>query len=189
LWNEAQTAVLIADPTDNAVNVFETAQRTHDDVRTSIAQASSSRPPLALAAELELAAAVTAIPVAQMHVRLTLSRWGLDQLRASADQIVTELVAEAVMPTRASYPQDRRSPPNDLKLLTVRVSRAAHSVLIEVWDSRPANPQPPFGQSFSQRVTGLSHRYGRLRPDEGGATTWCELALPARAVSDSWRLG
>ncbi|MFQ6327861.1 hypothetical protein ACLMAL_17215 [Nocardia sp. CWNU-33] len=148
VWNEAHACVLAASAVDGG------------EVRSSVSPVS--------VAELQLAATTTAVSMAQIHARLTLSQWLLDDLTDTAEQIMTELVGEAVQAT-------------ELRVLTVRVGRTEQKLVIEVSDARPRFSVT--GLSFNPTVAALSRRYGRFRSGDSTITTWCELAIAGHTTA------
>jgi anti-sigma regulatory factor (Ser/Thr protein kinase) len=119
---------------------------------------------------LELGALPGAVPSARLHTREILWEWALDALSEQAEQVVTELTANAVAAARA-MPQ---IPPVRLWLLTDKTH-----LLILVWD---ANPQPPAliqATEYAESGRGLllveafSNQWGSYpTPETGGKVVW-----------------
>jgi hypothetical protein len=85
---------------------------------------------------LELGALDTAPGSARGHVVNVLREWRLTELAEAAELVVSELVTNSVLATRAvGWPA--RQPPVRLWLLSDRAS-----VLVHVWDAIPALPMP-----------------------------------------------
>ncbi|MFE7798691.1 hypothetical protein [Nocardia sp. NPDC057440] len=120
--------------------------------------------------------------MAQTHARLILSWRQLDELAKSADQVLAELVTEAMEASGIAYPHHRDGAATGLKLLTLRLGRTEQSLVIEVSEVPPGKSTSIAGLEFSQQVVALSHRYGRFRSGDGTVTTWCELTA-ARTTS------
>lgn len=202
LWNEANAGVWVADPEANRIEVkavdrphrgngaqeAEDGPRACDDLAstdtasTDLASADSgSTDPVstdqdaAPMEELRLTASPSAVTVARFKVRCILSNWQLVELQAPAERIVSELILEAAQQRVGHNARTAREA--DMPLV-VRLRRSG-CLVIEVWDTRPdpgRDPQTP----VNHRVTALSARSGRRRPEFGGNLTWCELPILAR---------
>ncbi|WP_218023455.1 hypothetical protein [Nocardia altamirensis] len=175
LWGEARARVIFAHPAAAADNLMPSSRPR--------VQPENYPEPLS---ELQLATTTTAVSMAEMHARMTLSRWGLNELAEVTEQIMTELVTEALKATGIAYPHHRLHEAAPLKLLTARIRRTQHSLVIEVVDDRPIEADSEIRLGFNQRVAALSHRYGRFRNSDNTVTTWCELATASRTVSPIW---
>jgi len=135
---------------------------------------------------LELAAMASAVPWARRHVRLVLSDWGLPALADPAEQIVSELMTNAVAATyglvgsRFSGRSSAGTPPVRLWLVTDE-----QQVLMQVWDGSERMPEPsdldPEGEHGRGLwlVNALSKDWGAFRPAHAsGKVTWAAVAKP-----------
>jgi anti-sigma regulatory factor (Ser/Thr protein kinase) len=127
---------------------------------------------------LELGALSTAVPCARLHARHLLWEWGLNDLAADIELLVSELVTNAV---KATAGQQRAS-------IRLQLSSNSASVLVEVWD---ADPQPPAPKDLTEDgtpdlqeeggrglflVAALSAGWNWYRTREPpGKVVWCEL--------------
>ena len=129
-----------------------------------------------LSSHLELGPLVTAPGSARGHVRAVLKEWALDELTAVTELLVSELITNAVLATRALD-----APLPFSVLLWLHANR--RRVLITVWD---ADPQPPVLQENIDRyaengrglmlVDTLSGHWGWYEPPVmGGKCVWCEI--------------
>ncbi len=132
----------------------------------------------------ELAATASAVPRARGHVRLVLSDWGLRKLTDPAEQVVSELVTNAVAATyglvesRFGGRWSPGTPPVRLWLLS-----DYRTVLVEVWDGSDRMPEPrdPDPEDEHGRglwlVEALSEDWGAFRPAHAsGKVTWAAVA-------------
>jgi anti-sigma regulatory factor (Ser/Thr protein kinase) len=114
-----------------------------------------------------------AVPSARLHARHILWEWSLTSLRESVEQVITELMSNAIAAARAVEPIQ----PVGLWLLT-----DGRQVLVLVWD---ANPQPPARiqpDTYAEGGRGLllveaySARWGSYPDVSGGKVVWalCE---------------
>ena len=94
-----------------------------------------------LSSHLELGPLVTAPGSARGHVRAVLKEWAMDELTAVTELLVSELITNAVLATRALD-----APLPFSVLLWLHANR--RRVLITVWD---ADPQPPILQENIDR--------------------------------------
>ncbi len=119
---------------------------------------------------LEFGALASAVPCARLHARQVLWEWGLASLCESAELLVTELITNAVMASRAVT----QVSPVRLWLVSDRAQ-----ILILVWD---ASPQPPVrvdasGEAENGRglmlVEAISEQWGwYCRDHSGGKFVW-----------------
>jgi hypothetical protein len=124
---------------------------------------------------LELAALETAPGSARAHADAVLWEWGLEALGDAATLIVSELVTNAMLSTRA----ERRAEPLRMWMLG---SRGA-SVLFLVWDAtepapvrRVTTPDAEHGRGLDI-VDALCARWGTYYPDghHGGKIVWATM--------------
>jgi anti-sigma regulatory factor (Ser/Thr protein kinase) len=126
---------------------------------------------------LDLGALPSAVPCARLHVREMLWEWRLSELADSTELIVSELVTNAIVISRA----DAHGAPVRLWLLSDGVS-----VLIVVWD---ASPMPPVRMSTGENdesgrglllVETLSERWSFYFPPRprGGKAIWALVEKP-----------
>jgi anti-sigma regulatory factor (Ser/Thr protein kinase) len=122
---------------------------------------------------IELGALPGAVPCARLHARQLLWEWGLTGLSDSTELLVSELVTNAMLASRAMEPVT----PVRLWLLTDKTR-----VKILVWD---ASPQPPARMDISEDaesgrglllVETISHKWDWYFPqDMGGKVVWAEV--------------
>lgn len=126
-----------------------------------------------LSSTLELAPLDTAASCARLHTVHVLHEWGLRALASDAETLVSELITNAadasvVLPER---------PPVVLRLLA-----SQGSVLIEVWDQSPADPEPHDADADDECgrgltvVAALSTRWGWERTGYRRKVVWSELS-------------
>lgn len=140
------------------------------------------QPPANLRVSVHQFAAVTTAPgLARQRVAQTLRTWNLDPLTGTAELLVSELMTNAV---RASARLDHHPSP-----VALRLSWAATSLIIEVWDR---DDQPPVLQEQSSDAEGGRGLYivealststaYYPSPTGQGKVTWCliEAPLPRR---------
>lgn len=148
-------------------------------------QAAVTRP-WPLQSYLELGVLPTAVPCARGHARLVLVEWGLQELTDATEQIVSELVTNAV---GASYGLvggrfggrwSAGVPPVRLWLLS-----DYQSVLVEVWDGNNRMPVPKDLDPESEGGRGLwlveafSEDWGAFQPEHSsGKVVWATVAKP-----------
>jgi len=124
-----------------------------------------------LRTHLELGALPTAVPCTRLHVRQRLWEWGLTELSAAAELLVTELVTNAVHAARScEWPF-----PVEVWLFSNRVK-----VMILVWDG---NHNPPVRADAAVDdengrglllVEAVSEQWGWYQPvDRIGKVVWC----------------
>jgi anti-sigma regulatory factor (Ser/Thr protein kinase) len=128
-----------------------------------------------LASSLEFGALATAVPCARLHTHTVLHEWGIGELAADAELIVSELVTNALKASQSL--QD--TPPFALRL------RSDHKhLIIEVWDHSPHEPRPvpAGGDGEGGRgllvVEALSARWGYQRTGYSAKVVWAELDNP-----------
>ncbi|HEV2374112.1 MAG TPA: ATP-binding protein [Streptosporangiaceae bacterium] len=119
---------------------------------------------------LELGALPGAVPSARLHTCQLVWEWGLTPLSADAEQVVSELTANAVAAAQATPGTD----PVRLWLLTDN-----QRLLVLVWD---ADPQPPAlvqADEYAESGRGLllvatlSDEWGSYpTPQQGGKVVW-----------------
>jgi len=157
-------------------------QRSQQIQRTGQSAGETARVPAdvwPLRSSLELGALPTAVPCARLHARHLVREWGLADLAATAELLVSELVTNAVkaMAGREDQPPVR-----------LRLSGDYARVLIEVWDADPRAPTPedpdtdglPELEAEGGRglflVAALSARWNwHLTRQPAGKVVWCEL--------------
>lgn len=134
------------------------------------------------------------IPESAQTARATVSdrlqRWGLDALVWPADQVVSELVGNAVRHAVGIGVSAAHAAVGDIR---VRLLRLVDQLVIEVYDGSKAAPyvrHPSYDQEFGRGlpiVSVLAHRWGTRRvgtdePDDADPTTpskcvWAALSL------------
>lgn len=138
---------------------------------------------------LELGLRRTAPSRARGHTRLVLAEWGLSDLSERAEQVVSELVTNAVtaseqlIGSRFGGRWSPGAPPVRLWLLS------DHSTaLVEVWDGSDQMPEPqdidPEGENGRGLwlVEALSEDWGAFRPAHAsGKVTWAVLTMNGSA--------
>ena len=133
---------------------------------------------------LELGAMASAVPCAREHVRLVLSEWGLAELADSAEQVVSELVTNAItascqlIGSRFGGRWSPGAPPVRVWLLS-----DYSTVLVEVWDGSDRMPEPKYLDPEGEHgrglwlVEALSEDWGAFRPAHAsGKVTWAVVA-------------
>jgi anti-sigma regulatory factor (Ser/Thr protein kinase) len=119
---------------------------------------------------LELGALAGAVPSARLHARQVIWEWGLFSLTETVEQVVSELVTNAVTATRA-MPQ----------LAPVRLWLLADtgSVLVMTWDASPQPPALTEPGDLAESGRGLllvqafSQNWGSYpTPQQGGKVVW-----------------
>lgn len=127
-----------------------------------------------LVSGLKLAPLPTAISCARLHAVAVLHEWGLRDLSDNAALIVSELATNAVA---ASAVLDSRPP------IALRLSVGHGRVLIEVWDSSPADVVTSTADDDSESGRGLvivdavADRWGQSRRGVNRKVVWAVLAL------------
>ncbi|GAA1939378.1 ATP-binding protein [Amycolatopsis minnesotensis] len=119
--------------------------------------------------DLRLVAQPSAVPCAELFVRVILADWSLlpmlDQVTSATGRLVGAVVDEGT--------------PSAPAFLTVRLRLREDALVIEVDDDLP-DPAPP----RSRR----GERIGVVPNPAGGRTTWCELPLPGGLNAGEVRL-
>ena len=106
------------------------------------------------------------VSLARRAVQEALDGWGLDDLRGSAELVVTELGANAVLHTDGSF--------------RVRMDRLDQGLRISVWDASPSLPVVPTPNPSSMTgrglllVRSLAARLG-IEPRPDGKVVWAEI--------------
>lgn len=148
---------------------------------------------------LELAALPSAVVWARKHTADAFTAWGYGAVVTVADQIVAELVSNAIqLIAPMQRPKPERCPsclrPFDsprygdldkVERITVTLVATDEALFIEVGDP---DPRPPIvseldlldedGRSL-RLVAQLAKAWSFYHPREGGKVVWCELAMPA----------
>lgn len=135
---------------------------------------------------LQFRAMASAVRCARGHVRLVLREWGLEDLTDAAEQVVSELVTNAIkascelVASRFGGHWSPGAPPVRLWLLS-----DSHTLLVEVWDGSDQMPRPkdldPEGEHGRGLwlVEALSEDWGVFRPTHAsGKVTWAAVAKP-----------
>ncbi len=135
--------------------------------------------PWPLRSYLELGALPTAVPCARLHARNLFWEWGKNEIAATLELLVSELVTNAVKAMAGRH---------DQAVVRLRLSGDGARVLIEVWDADPRPPTPaepgedgtPDLQEEGGRglflVAALSTRWGWLPTREpSGKLVWAVL--------------
>lgn len=133
---------------------------------------------------LELTPMASAVPCARRHVRLVLVEWGLPELAGPTEQVVSELMTNAVAATyglvgsRFGGRWSAGVPP-------VRLWLAADTqqVVVQVWDGSDRMPAPKDLDPDAEHgrglwlVEALSDDWGAFRPAHAsGKVTWAAVA-------------
>lgn len=113
---------------------------------TMTANLPDRRTPMARSDSLELGPLNGSVPSARLHVRAILEEWGYEELRDSAETVVSELVANAV----EAHQCEHRDEPVRLVLLA-----ALRTLLIVVRDASNAPPMPATPDETVERGRGL----------------------------------
>jgi hypothetical protein len=127
--------------------------------------------------DLTLAATSTAATCAKLFVDSTLRRWGHLKLTDAAEQLATELVADAVHLTGLSDPHIRWTELEDLALLRVRLVLLDHGIICEIADRHRQPPAP------SEQLQAICQRWGSYLT-RTGRVVWGELGPLARELTD-----
>lgn len=135
---------------------------------------------------LEFRAMTSAVPCVRAHVRLVLGEWGLQELAHAAEQVVSELVTNAIrasdqlIGSRFGGCWLPGAPPVRLWLLS-----DSRTLLVEVWDGSERMPEPeaPALESEHGRglwlVEALSEDWGAFQPAHAsGKVVWAAVARP-----------
>jgi len=132
---------------------------------------------------LELGALPGAVPSARLHTRQVLWEWALTPLSAQAEQVVSELTANAVAAARTMP----GIPPVRLWLLTDKTQ-----VLMLVWDASPQLPVLAEAHEYAESGRGLflvamfSDWWGCYpTPQTGGKVVWALCGMNSPASHDS----
>lgn len=131
-----------------------------------------------LSSALDFAPLPTAVPCARLHAVHVLHEWGLRALAGDAQMIVSELITNAI-DASALLPE---RPPVALRLLL-----AGTSLLIEVWDHSPLDPEPHEAEADAECgrgltvVAALADRWGWERSGHGRKVVWAELVIVAES--------
>jgi hypothetical protein len=133
---------------------------------------------------LELGLLQTAASYARSHTRLVLADWGLPELADPAEQVVSELVTNAIsascqlIGSRFGGRWSPGAPPVRLWLLS-----DYSTVLVEVWDGSDRMPEPKGLDPDAEHgrglwlVEALSEDWGAFRPAHAsGKVTWAAVA-------------
>jgi len=127
-----------------------------------------------ISSALEFAPLPTAVPCARLHTVHVLHEWGLRDLAGDAQMVVSELITNA---SDASTLLPER-PPVSLRLLLT-----GKSLVVEVWDHSPLDPEPREADADDECgrgltvVAALSDRWGWERTGHNRKVVWAELAL------------
>ncbi|MFF8841516.1 SpoIIE family protein phosphatase [Streptomyces sp. NPDC015127] len=163
----AHPAASMDDACDTIIRALNTRGGRKDDVALLMARLNGIEPDSVASWELSLAPREAAR--ARRLVREQLTAWGLDALTDTVEQLVGELVANAVRHT-------------DGRRAELRLVRAG-TLLCEVSDEdhtlptlRGARPDEEAGRGL-RVVSALAREWGTSRTARG-KTVWCELSLP-----------
>jgi anti-sigma regulatory factor (Ser/Thr protein kinase) len=132
---------------------------------------------------LELAPLPTAASCARLHAVHVLHEWGLRALAGDAAMIVSELATNAA---------DASAVLPDAPPIVLRLVADDRSVLIEVWDQSPADPERREADADDECgrglavVEALSTRWGFERTGYHRKVVWSELALPSASQPPPW---
>lgn len=135
---------------------------------------------------LELGAMASAVPCARGHVRLMLREWGLQSLTDPAEQVVSELMTNAVAATYGlvgSRLGGRWSA--DVPPVRLWLAADGQQVLVQVWDGSDRMPEPKDLDPEREHgrglwlVEALSEDWGAFRSAHAsGKVTWAAVAKP-----------
>ena len=89
---------------------------------------------------LAIAALLTATPCARLHARNLACEWGLGDLAATIELIVSEFVTNAVQASIDHEGRPRYTADTGLACIHLRLSTDGTAALIEVWDENPRLP-------------------------------------------------
>lgn len=142
--------------------------------------------PWPLHSHLALGLLQTAASCARGHTRLVLAEWGLSGLADPVEQVVSELVTNAItascqlIGSRFGGRWAPGAPPVRLWLLS-----DYSTVLVEVWDGSDRMPEPKDLDPDAEHgrglwlVEALSEDWGAFRPAHAsGKVTWAAVAKP-----------
>jgi anti-sigma regulatory factor (Ser/Thr protein kinase) len=144
-------------------------------------RADRQRPgPAARTTGLILGPVETAPRCARGVLAAALAQWGLLYLREPGEEVVSELVTNAIAASRSAAP-----PGTEPRPVTVTITAAGAELIIRVWDPDPApppaDPSLPAGLAESGRglfiVAALSSRWSWHPAPNGGKYTWAALPL------------
>jgi anti-sigma regulatory factor (Ser/Thr protein kinase) len=123
-------------------------------------------------AAADLDALPRSVPAARHLVRLVLRSWGLEDTADTAEIIACEQVTNAVAASAAAgHP-----------VISLRLTRRAWSLLIQVWDSSPGLPAARLGPADALGgrglilVEALADRWGCDPADDGGKFVYAEIS-------------
>lgn len=134
--------------------------------------------------QLDLAAVGTAPRCARLFTKTTLTKWKALSLIDNGCLIVSELVTNAVKASGNLNVSPRWSELEELKLITVRLVGLKASVIFEVWDDNPSQPEPKDATVEDEGgrglflVESLASWWGSY-PHYGGKVVWAELPVYA----------
>ncbi|EGX58719.1 hypothetical protein SZN_16415 [Streptomyces zinciresistens K42] len=135
-----------------------------------------------LVATARLVAKPTAVAVARMYTRYTLTRWELGEQIDTATLVVSELVTNAVLATEAR-PQPRNAVTKTTGVVGVQLRAIEASLFIEIFDATDESPvrRSPAPEAEGGRglllVDVLAKRWDIHRSRVGGKIVWAELPL------------
>lgn len=135
-----------------------------------------------LSSELDVVALPTAINESRMFTSYTLEHWGAVCAVEDAVLVVTELVSNAVKETGVTDALPPWSEFDEVGALNVCLLGLEASIVIEVWDTRPATTNDAKGGPDHSLVRSLARRWGSS-PAPRGRVVWAEVLLNARAPS------
>lgn len=132
--------------------------------------------------ELPLGPLPTAAASARAHAAAVAVEWGFAALADDLRAIVSELVSNAANASMALP---------DLPAVGLRLRAEPRSIVIEVWDESPADPEPSAPDTESETGRGLlivdelSARWGTERFGYRQKVVWSEVALPPQSLLDT----
>jgi anti-sigma regulatory factor (Ser/Thr protein kinase) len=157
------------------------ASAIHGHAAAPASDSGASGPVLRLSA-LDLRPLPTAVPCARLHARNVLLAWGLADLAAETELVVSEIATNAIRATLEAEPG--ADPPPVRLRLSVRMDHGGriHGVQVEVWDSsdplplhrRDAPPDEPGGWGLVL-VAALSARWGSYPARDGGKVVFAVI--------------
>jgi anti-sigma regulatory factor (Ser/Thr protein kinase) len=127
----------------------------------------------------QFAATTTAPALARQAAAGLLESWGLADLTDTTALLISELIANAVRATESSGSGSK-------SMVSMRISWAARSLIIEVWDRSPKAPELQVQYLDDESGRGL-HIVEALSmaaaycpsPTGVGKVTWCQIEAPA----------
>ncbi len=141
--------------------------------------------------ELTLVPLLTEVRRARRFTRSVLQEQRIPAERVgTAELLVSELVTNAVKMSTARLRAPRQAANDHFRLIGLRLSLIAHSVVIEVRDGSDKPPVLQEQSLYSEEGRGLavvasmSSRWSYFPLRSGGKIVWCELHIARQAAAD-----